>query len=409
MLLRFNPKTLALAACLCVVALGPQAMAQTSPYYIGVAQTFSHDSNLFRVRDGQLPPNDASQSDTISSTALVAGVDQRFGRQRLSGSASLRTNRYSNNKAFNGQGYSLSLGLDWQTIESLSGDVNFASDRAQRADLRARSGQYIGSSNIETSNRFNTKASLGVAGPLALEAGFSSSTLTYAAEEASYAEYSQVAGFAGLRYRLGGSTSVALTLRQTVVKYPNFLITQLDPRDRRVRRDVDLSGTWAPSGASRVDLRVSRGATHYDQLDSRDFSATSGDVVWIWQPTGRLKFNTRLARDLGQNSDLATTAYSVSTDTLRVAAEYEVSAKIAASLALQHYRRNLDGSGALVVGVTGSDSGDIWSLGLRWVPLRSVSLGCQISGERRGRNSNAALVDAYSSNAFSCNGQLVLQ
>ena len=400
---------LPLAALLSLAVTSLDASAQASPYYVGVSQTLQHESNLLRLRDGQAAPAGSSESDTISNTALVAGIDQRFGRQRLNGSVSLRSNRYNNNRDFNGEGYSLNLGLDWATIESLSGTVTIGADRNPRADIRDRFGRFISGGNSETTRRLGATASLGVAGPLALEVGVSRNELNYSASAASYAEYEQTGASAGVRYRLGGATSVALTLRQSNANYPGLLFGQANPSDKRKRNDVEISGIWVPSGASRLEARLSQGKTKYEQLSQRDFSGAAGSLSWAWQPTGKLRLNTRLARDAGQNSDLATTAFSQTTDTLRLTADYELSGKITATAAAQVTRRQLDGSGQLVTGVQGSDSSSNFSLGARWAVLRSATLGCQANYEKRGSNSNLALNEPYSAKVFSCFGQLVPQ
>jgi len=405
------PKLLRLvcAGAGCCAALVPQAQAQTSPYYVGVAQTLQSESNLIRLRDGQEPPAGRSKSDTVSSSALVAGVDQTFGRQRLTGSASLRANRYSENSSFNSQGYSLNMGLDWQTIESLKGNVTVGADRSQRPDLRDRDGQLLSTGNNESIERLNATVSLGVAGPLALEAGVNALRTEYSAPAVSYAQYQQNGVSAGVRYRLGGATSVALTLRHSNTQYPNLLINQLDPNDRRRRDDLEISGNWAPTGSSVFDARLSQGKTRYDQLSSRDISGSTGSIGWNWTPGGKLRLNTRLARDSGQNSNLATSAFSQLTDTLAVIADYQVTGKITATASLNRFRRQLDGTGLNVAGERGTDSGGTASLGLRWTALRSTTFGCTVSNESRGRNSNPVLTDTYSANVFSCFGQLVLQ
>jgi len=388
------------------------ATAENSPYYVGIAQTFSHESNLLRLREGQLPAAGNSESDTISSSSLVAGIDQRFGRQRVNGSATLRSNRYSNNKSFNGQSYNATLAVDWETIESLAGNVTIGADRTLRADLRDRFGQFIQGDNAETRQRFSANAKLGIAGPLGLEAGVSSVNTKYSATAADYGAYREESVSAGMRYRLSGAASVSLGLRQTRTEYPNLLISQVDPRDKRKRNDVDLGAVWVPSGASRLDLRISTGRTKYEQLSDRDFSGSSGALTWGWTPGGRLRLNTRLARDIGQNSALNTassSAYSQTTDSLSVGAEYELTGKIALTSNLQAYRRNLDRSGQLVATQAGTDTTTILSLGARWSALRSLSLGCQANFEKRGSNSNLALNEPYSANIFSCFGQLVLQ
>ena len=406
-----------LAVLLCAVAVTPPLAAQdaaggnagSSPWYVGVAQTFSHESNLLRLREGQAVPPGSRESDTVSSTALVAGIDQRIGRQRLTGSGSLRANRYKNNEAFDSEGYGLALALDWETVYTLSGRVSLGADRQQRPDLRGRSGEVLASGNTETAQRAAATARVGLAGPLGLEVGLEGSRVDYGNPAADYAEYRQRGASAGVRYRLGGATSVALSARQTRYDYPNLLVTLPDPNDRRERNELDLGATWRPSGASSFDARIGRGKTTHDQLSERDFSSTTGSLSWGWDPGGRLKLNTRLARDSGQSSDVATTAFSETTDLLRVAAEYAITGKTALSASVQGYRRQLAGSGQFVVGVSGRDSGNSASLGVRWEALRSLTLGCQLSHDRRGTNTNPLLNDAYSANVYSCTGQLLLQ
>lgn len=395
---------------LLMAALSPAVLAETSPYSIGISQTFAHESNLLHLQDNQSPPAGVSESDTISSTALVAGIDQHFGRQRIFGSGTLRSNRYSDNSNFNSQGYSLALGLDWQTIEKLSGNVSLGADRALRADIRDINGQVIPDRNVESSHSIDTKFSLGVAGPWAIDLGLNQRNLGYSAVQANYAEYRQTGASLGTHYRLGGATTVGLALRRTRVDYPNLLVGLADTDDRRTTDSVDLIATWVPTGASTVNARLSQGKTKYAQFTERDFSATTGSIDWTWLPGGgRLHLTTSLVRDVGQDSTRATTAFSRVTDSLRLTGLYDVTAKIQLNASLWYYRRGIDGNGVLVTGQSGSDNGNVVSLGAKWMPLRSVTVGCSYSRDTRGNNSNALLNEAYSDNAYNCFGQLTLQ
>ena len=111
-------------SCLC----GGAALAQRSPYYLGVSQALSYESNLYRLGDGQVLPAHLSKSDTLSGTSLVAGIDQTISRQRVYGSANLRANRYANNKSLDNQSYGLNLALDWATVNNLSGTLSTSAD-----------------------------------------------------------------------------------------------------------------------------------------------------------------------------------------------------------------------------------------------------------------------------------------
>ena len=61
-----------------MLASAQSAWAEANPYYIGVSQSVTRNSNVFRT------PNDqADRGDTISSTGLNAGIDQPFRLQPL--------------------------------------------------------------------------------------------------------------------------------------------------------------------------------------------------------------------------------------------------------------------------------------------------------------------------------------
>ena len=52
------------------------ASSDPNPYYLGVSQALTHDTNVTRSPQGP--------SDNYSSTSLLGGFDQPIGRQRLS-------------------------------------------------------------------------------------------------------------------------------------------------------------------------------------------------------------------------------------------------------------------------------------------------------------------------------------
>jgi hypothetical protein len=384
-------------------------LAQQSPYYIGISQGLTYEDNLIRLRDNQQTPPGLFQADTVSSTALVAGVDQTWGRQRLQGSGSVRANRYKNNRDFDNQGYSLNLGLQWETIERLSGSVRIAADRQLRADLRDRAGNFILGDNSEASQDIDLRVRLGIAGPWALQAGGSWRKDRFSAEASKFRDYDQRAGSASLRYRPSAASEFGIGLSRSQVDYPRLLTGLPSSNDRRITDNVDLSALWAPSGLSTLTARFSRSKTSYQPFPDRNFTANTGTVDWNWQATGRTRIVARLARDIGQDSDRATTAYSRITDTLSLGLEYGVSAKVLLNANVGAYRRDIVGNGFFVAGVSGSDDGNTATLGIKWAALRSLTLGCNAIHDKRGASDNPLLNDAYSANAVSCFGQFVLQ
>ena len=106
---------------------GGAAFAQSSPYYIGVNQAFSYNSNVFRQVD------EFAQSSWWSSTSVVGGFDQRYGRQRFYANGNVAANVYEQLSQLDNTSYGVTAGWDWETIERLSGKL-YASYNQSLAD-----------------------------------------------------------------------------------------------------------------------------------------------------------------------------------------------------------------------------------------------------------------------------------
>ena len=410
-----------LAAALTTLAAGA-AMAQSSPYYLGVAQSLGYESNLYRVGDGQTLPAGYSKSDTVSGTSLVGGVDQTIGRQRVYGSANVRANRYANNKTLDNESYGLNLALDWATVGRLSGTLSAAADQNLAQFNNRAAGGVETSKNVVRTNQVDARVRLGVVTKYTLEASLGHRNRSYSAPEYNSSEYRQTSGSLGLRYRPSGALSLGVALRITEATYPKFNQTApgVFESDRLKRQDIDFTATWLPSAVSQFNLRLSPTHTSYDRDTGSDFSGVTGSATWGWQPTGKLRLTTGLSRDTGQSSDAVNlgffgsgvTDYSRTTSALSLKADYELSAKIALNAGISYAHRALANTSSLAgnpVGtVTGSDNTTVLSLGARWLPTRSIQVGCNVSAENRS-SSNTNLSVGLSGNSFSCYGQFVLQ
>ncbi len=394
-----------LAAVCALLAAGP-ALAQSSPYYIGVAQSVTHDSNLYRIGGGRgLPAGAQAKSDTIATTSLVAGVDQTWGRQRLTGNGSVQASRFANNDQLNNEGYGLGLGLDWETVNRLSGRLGINADRSLRSfDPAVQAGQPA-ERNIEDNNLLSAVVRLGVVTRLTAEAALSHRQVRFSNARYDRSEYDQDTGSLGLRYRLGGATTVGLAWRQSKLDY-----TAID--DPYKRRDIDLTTTWVPSGLTTLNARISHTSTDHARNPQRDFSGLTAELRASTQATGKIRLSARLSRDLGQSSSFVDLQqlnrdFSRTTTGLRLGADYELSAKIALNASIDHQRRNFDGvAGNLGQAIDGNDRTTSLALGARWLPTRAIQVGCNLTHETR---SVQRVGNAYSASGFGCSGQFVFQ
>lgn len=417
----FNKRApLALAAAGLLAAM--PALAETSPWYLGVAQTFTHDSNVRRVADDRVLPPGTSRSDTISSTALVGGIDQPIGRQRVYGTLNVSGNRYSGNKGLDNTSYSLNLGLDWATVNRISGNLSLLLDQqaAVYETLNASNTLLLNSNNART-DQLDARFRMGVVTRYTLEGSLGWRKRSYSAANYDGEEFTQHSGSVGLRWNPSDLLNVGVALRLTQANYPRFraLAGGGFESDTLDRQDIDLTVGYRPSGASDLSLRLSPTRTRYDRNTTADFSGLTGSLTWNWRATGKTTLTALLSRDTGQSADAVVIGISnsalidqASTVTaLGLRANHELTGKISLTASLDHSRRALEQAvtvgGTNVGSLTGKDHTTALRLGARWLPTRSTQLSCNLGTERR--SSDQVLAAAYSANTVACTGQFVLQ
>lgn len=419
---RSRRPTVALASC-CVSVLAVvsgAAQGQTSPYYIGLSLSRGHESNVLQLADGVDPAPGFERADNVTATSLLAGFDQRISRQRVYGSLSLRSNRYTHNTALNNLAYSASAGIDWATVERVSGSLRVSGDRS--LSLYDEQLGVLAGKNLVTSRALNGSLSVGVVTQYSLELAGGHRDVAYSLDNpvVRSREFKQDNGSLGLRWRPGGLGSVTLSLSSTRGVYPKFSTTASgeDLADRFKRTSVDLSLSMQPTGASSIDARISNGRTRFDLNQERDFSGTTGIVSWSWQATGKVKTNVFFTRETGQDSYAvlqfnilpATLDYSRVISAAGLKVDHDLTAKVALTASYGVYRRSLV---ATTIGPlpqaprNGRDSTANLSLGVRWTPWRSTLLGCNAASSRR--QASGDLTAPGRSTSLNCYAQATLQ
>ena len=416
---------LAWAACGLFTAL-PVA-AQTSPYYVSGSVAATHDSNLFRLADDQVPSPNSTRSDTVLSTAVAGGFNQGIGRQRVYGSLTLRDNRFQSNDLYSNHSYNGSAGLDWSMIERISGTLSVNAALAL-SPFNADGVGLLTQKNLETTQAANTLVRIGVVTEYSVEvgAGLRRVRNSLDLERVRARDFNQDNYSVALAWRPGGALSLVGALRVLNGEYPTFRegAGGAVVSDRFKQQQVELATTWQPRGASSLDLRLNFGDTRYVSNEDRNFSSLTGSFGWLWQATGKLRLNTRYTRDEGQDAYPSSIPFFFTSipvtlvdnrvvSTLRVQGDLDVSGKVALSASAQVARRDLKRDTVTVFAPTslgqneGRDSTTLLTMGVRWAPSRSALLGCDASTERR--SASGELSTALRVSTLTCYGQLTLQ
>ncbi len=416
----------------CTVLLGGSAWAQSSPWYVGGLLSVTHESNLLRLADEQSPVAGESRSDVVLGTALIGGINQPIGRQRVVGSLTLRDNRYERNSRYNNQSYNGSLGLDWSSAQRISGTVAVSTARSLSLFNPDGIGQ-LGAKNLETTQAANASLSVGLVTEYSLELGGGTRRARNSLDDARVQarDSDQSHAWVGLSWRPGGALSLSLVQRQTNAEYPRLITSAAGlSADRYRQAQSEAAAIWQASGASQLELRLNRASTRYVVNEVRNFSSTNGALGWAWQSTAKLRLATRLSRDNALDTYPTSSAGFIqgipvvgtlpinfsdarAINTLRLQADWEASAKLAAVSSLQHTRRHLRRDTFVpapfdaVAPLDSTDATTIFILGGRWTPLRNALLGCDLTHEKR--RANGALSTNLNAAGLNCYGQMTLQ
>ena len=396
------------------------ATSDPNPYYLGVSQALTHDTNVTRSPSGP--------SDNYSSTSLLGGFDQPIGRQRLFGNATITANRYQDQDQLNNTSYNIGGGLDWQTVGDLSGSLNGGLGRFLAAP--AASGVVPGTNrNVGDTKNFGAVARWGGAGRLSVEG-------TYGYSEVEYSEPAYVtsnsktnSGSLGLYYRPGGNLRLGIAGRVNKTDTPQAVaIIGGGFESNNVRsKNIDFLVDYELTGLLSTNARISYTKQTNSSISNADFSGVTGTISLQYRPTAKLSFTTFAARDVGFSSSIYTGVGIIFlnpttpiltpisglnqnnqiTTSVGLSAGYLATAKVTANASLRYARARLV---TTIVTQSSSqaapDTTDILKaaqLGAVWAITRNWSLSCNVAHETR--DVSGAVVYDYTANTVGCAGQ----
>ena len=407
------------AALAAAFSTGAWAQEEPSPYYIGITQALTHDSNVYGS------PN--AISDNYSSTGLRGGFDQMISRQRLYGNANVRYNKYQSETGLDNTSYGVAGGWDWATINELSGTLAATANQSLASlDTTAGSQQNTnGEKNLVKSDQLSASVMWGGAAALSLQGAYSHSRVSYSA--ASYAALASSADSAsiGIFYRLGPDIRLGAALRYVRTDSPNGFTPTTGPTEPNTSniRNLDLTADWHVTAQSGVDARLSwtRQTNSNENMTDLDFSGLTGMFTAKYAPTGKTRLSASLSRDVGTNaaffnnpnagttgqtSSTYLTHNSQTTDTLSVTANYLATAKITLNTVASYRRSKIvyDGGSAPV---DGNDDIKSIALGAEYAIARSWQLACKLA--HSSRNVSGSSNFSYTDNSLGCSAQLTLR
>jgi len=392
--------------------------ADPNPYYLGVAQAFTHDSNVYRIPDGT--------ADTYSTTSLLGGFDQLIGRQRVFGRATVSGNRYLKEDTLDNVSYGATTGIDWETVEHLSGNIN-ASFNQNLASQPASTGTPVATRNVAQTQSLGARIRWGGVSLLTLEAGADYSNLDYSAPQyvTSQSNYSSANIY--LYYRGGGPLRVGAGFRGDRTRTPQAF---LDPATGQYQstkltgQHFDLLVDYDVTGHVSANTRLSYTKQTSSGGGDIDFSGFTGNLGLSWQPTAKIMVRADAARVAGfdartynylsftetptgpvltpvvglyQNNQITTSAGAT--------VIYAATAKISANANARYIRAHLSNVD-VATAAAAPDTYDVLkvvSLGANYEITRNWGAACSMSYETR--DVTGAVGFSYDAKTISCSTQ----
>lgn len=397
------------AAGLLICAAG-LAGAQSSPWYLGVNQAFSYNSNVFRQIE------QFEQSSWWSSTSLVGGFDQRYGRQRFYGSGNVAANVYGQLSELDNTSYGVTAGWDWETIERLSGKL-YASYNQSLADYGGFNVSIQNEKNVEDNAFAYATIEYGLLSLIAADLRLAYSSVRYSLPSYDFNELDQASVTARVRKQFSGQLTAGVGVAYTDGDYAAI--------DRQFDRyDLFVTGEWRVTGLSTLSGRIGYSWSDYTGVNPYDQDGVTGWLAWNYVPTGKLRFNTRISYDTQANSVFTNAADGTPvglgqtqwlTSGLQLRANYAYSAKTSFNASLELFQQTQDrnfGSGPAQAFDNTRNRITNLLLGATWLPTRNWRVNCSLTLNDRNQSRSASqpiTLLPYTAYGGSCSAQFVLQ
>ena len=355
-----------------------------NPYYIGVSQAFTHDSNVYRIPDGP--------ADTFSSTSLLGGFDQMLGRQHVFGRAVVSGNRYQDETTLDNVSYNAYLGVDWETIENLSGRIN-GSFNQWLTSAPAGGSRPVATRNISNTQTIDAVVRWGGPSLLSIEGGASYSNVGYSSIQYVASEFNKSSASLGLFYHGGGPLRVGIGVRADATRTPQAFVDPATGQVQSTRLNgqyVDFLADYDVTGQIGANARLSY-TRQESSAGGTDLSGWTGNVGLSWQATGKKRATystfafTQTATGIAFTPVVGVFQNNQITTSAGISASYAATAKISTFASARYYRAHQ----LNLIFATGTPAEDVidisntYSLGANYQITRNWGAACTMAYERR--------------------------
>ncbi|MDZ4098410.1 MAG: XrtB/PEP-CTERM-associated polysaccharide biosynthesis outer membrane protein EpsL [Methylophilaceae bacterium] len=362
-------------------------------FNISAGAGIQYEDNLFRLPDSantRATLGESNRSDKIYTTNIGLKYDKPYSLQRFQLDADVIDNRYDTYDFLDYTAFNYRAAWIWSLTPNITGILLANQQQVLNSfsEFRDVNNNQLRSRSIQTNQARIFTIDGFIGGGWHLLGGLSDIRSRNSETFVAVGDYKQRGAEAGVKYVTRANTSISLVQRASkgknegrVIDVSNQIDTGFDEKETEAKLE------WPVTGKSRIDARLGYVTRDHDNFSSRDYEGAVGRIAHIWKPTGKLRVNTSLSRNLISFQQL-NNSYYVS-DTLAISPAWQVTPKTNLKLAYDYSER--DYKGAIIP--TARDRKDkVHGLMFvaEWEPTRTILISGYLRRQKRDSNFDTA-------------------
>lgn len=361
-----------------VLACAAASADQADVFNLKVGAAYQHDSNLFRLDEGEHPAGVTRHSDNVLGVTAGVSVDKPIGQQRFKLDASVARSRYSSFDFLDSTLVQYDGVWEWHLTPRVSGtleasQVEALNDFADYVDFRK---------NVRTTRRQLFEADVWLFADWHALAGLVHDRRTNSQVFRQEDDFDATGWTAGVRYAPGSGRSAVFRVIQRDGDYLNRPVDLAAYQDNAyTQRDYELGVSYPFNDKTRLESVVAYRERRHPNVPERDFDGWRGRVDLAWRPGARLGLKAGYERRLEAWQD-PESSYAVR-DGLALGARWSLTAKQEIGATWEAARRRFLGALPTSVGDRREDDLYAWTLDWTWMPTRATRLSAQLRREER--------------------------
>jgi exopolysaccharide biosynthesis operon protein EpsL len=324
------------------------------------------------------------RSDTISVTQVGLSFDRNYAQQRFQLDLTETAYRYANATSLNFEAFEYRGAWHWHLTPRWSGVIS-SERRVSMASLADTQFSQRTQRNLRTADNLHLTMDGSLTGGWHVVMGAFEYQLKY---DQGFAPQnsSRLRGLeAGVKYESRARNALTLVKRAIQGDYLDRIPDEVSFNDSGFRQnDVELRLDWSLSGKSQLRGRLTWIDVKHQHFAVRNFSGLAWEGLYVWVPTGKLRIETLIRRDVSPWWQTYS-SYRLD-DTFSLSPVWQISAKTALRVRLERIRT--DFRGPLPANSQGErgDTLHTAQVGVDWYPLPSLTVDAGLQHQWRSSN-----------------------